>query len=98
MKKISVSTDAGLPDNGEFPAAIQVRTGDGPLLIERRDVPPGGSSRPLSSADVHAKFRSCSQLCLEPGSADRVIEMVLGFEQLGDVRDFSEMLEARSPS
>ena len=93
MKKISVSISEDLPDNGEFPAEVRIQTADGATLTERRDVPPGGSTRPLSLADIEKKFRSCSQLALTSPAADLVVQAVENFESIDNLCDLCEMLE-----
>ena len=96
MQKISVRIADDLPDNGEFPAEVRLQTSDGQWLVERREVPPGGSTRPLGAAQIEAKFRSCSQLVLDRAAADRVLQAVNRFEDLDDLDPLCEWLEGRA--
>src|SRR6202011_4037079 len=73
MKKISISISDDLPDNAEFPAAVAVTRTDGQQMTERCDVPPGGSSRPLSYADLVAKFEDCAETALSATDTARAI-------------------------
>src|SRR5690606_1699818 len=90
---IEVADD--LPDNGEFPAELRVETRDGKVWAERRDVPPGGSSRPLGDGDIVAKFQSCAGVSLSAATAERVIGMVLDLENLDSAASLCELLEGR---
>ena len=93
MQKVSVRIADDLPDNGEFPAEVRIGASDGECLVERREVPPGGSTRPLGAAEIEAKFRSCSQLVLDRAAADRVVLAVDCFESLDDLGPLCELLE-----
>src|SRR5258707_9713306 len=85
MKKTSIRTSDDLPDNAEFPAAVIVTGADGTRHAERCDVPPGGSTRPLSHAELVAKFESCAETVLKPADIARVIAIVQSLEVLPDV-------------
>ena len=91
--RIDVQISAELPDNGEFPAELHIRTRDGQMLIERREVPPGGSSRRLSYEQLVEKLRSCANGILDNSTVDRVTHEVARLEELGGVRALCEMLE-----
>lgn len=93
MQKMSVRIAHDLPDNGEFPAEVRIQASDGEWLVERREVPPGGSTRPLGAAEIEAKFRSCSELVLDRAAADRVLQAVNRFEVLDDLAPLCELLE-----
>lgn len=98
MQKMSVRIAPDLPDNGEFPAEVRIQATDGKWLVERREVPPGGSTRPLGAAEIDAKFRSCSQLVLDGAAADRVMQAVNRLEALDDLAPLCELLEGRPQS
>jgi len=95
MRTIAIEVADDLPDNGEFPAELRVETRDGKVWAERRDVPPGGSSRPLADRDIVAKFRSCAGVSLPAATAERVIGMVLDLENLACAASLCELLEGR---
>lgn len=96
MKKITVQVSDNLPDNGEFPAEIFLQTVDGRTLQERREVPPGGSTRPLSYAAIVEKFRSCSQLVLDTRAAESVVDVLRSFESLDNVHNLCEILQGQA--
>jgi len=64
MDRIRVSISDDLPDNGEFPAEVRIMLSDGSTRVERRDVPRGGSTEPLSDEELEDKFRSCAGVAL----------------------------------
>lgn len=92
---IEVRTAEDLPDNNEFPAELRLELTDGKVLTERRDVPPGGSTRPLSQEDVLTKLRSCAVVALEPQATERVIDSVLGLDALTEIDSLCTDLEGR---
>ena len=93
MSKMSVGIANDLRDNGEFPAELRITTSLGETFVERRGVPPGGSTRPLCIAEIEGKFRSCSQLVLDEGSTSTVIAMVGELQSLESVGALCELLE-----
>jgi 2-methylcitrate dehydratase PrpD len=95
MQRIDIQISSELPESDEFPAEVRVTAADGRTWVERREVPPGGSARPLSEAAILAKFRSCAESRLEPAAIDRVIGIVRELEGLQDVRPLCETLEGR---
>jgi 2-methylcitrate dehydratase PrpD len=92
-RRIDVQISKKLPDNGEFPAELRITTTGGEELAERRDVPPGGSTRRLGDAEVIAKLRACAAERLEPATVERVIELVRGLERLESVAPLCEALQ-----
>jgi 2-methylcitrate dehydratase PrpD len=84
-----------LPDNNEFPAEVRLELASGEVLAERREVPPGGSSRPLTQDEVLAKLRSCAAVALEPAATDRIIDRVQRLEQLAEIESLCTDLEGR---
>jgi 2-methylcitrate dehydratase PrpD len=98
MKKIVICVGDDLPDNAEFPAQLELRTLGGRIFKQRREVPPGGSTRPLSSGQIEAKFRSCSERVLDGRQAGWVIEAVNRLESISNVGQLCEILEGRVPA
>jgi 2-methylcitrate dehydratase PrpD len=90
---IDVRTAQDLPDNNEFPAEVRVELADSEILAERREVPPGGSTRPLTQDDVLAKLRSCAAVALEPTATERVIDKVQRLEALQEIDSLCTDLE-----
>jgi 2-methylcitrate dehydratase PrpD len=92
-RRIDVQISRKLPDNGEFPAELRITTTAGEELVERRDVPPGGSTRPLGEDQVIAKLRACAAERLGAPSIERVIELVRGLEHLESVAPLCTALQ-----
>jgi 2-methylcitrate dehydratase PrpD len=95
MHRISVRISRDLPDNGEFPAELQVRLSDGSTRVERRDVPRGGSTVPLSDQELEEKFHSCGGVALDASALARVAELVSRLDRLHDVNELAAMLEGK---
>lgn len=74
-------------------AQVEIATVDGEKHVERCEIPPGGSSRPMSDTQVAAKFRTCAAVALEPAAAERVLSMIDELETLATVADLCELLE-----
>jgi len=96
MDRISVRISHDLPDNGEFPAAVQVRLSDGSTKVERRDVPRGGSTAPLNDRELEEKFRSCAGVALELSAIARIPELVSRLDRLNAINELAAMLEGNS--
>ncbi len=93
MQRIDIEISETLPQSDEFPAEVRITSTDGSIRVERREVPPGGSLRPLSEADIVAKLRSCAESRLAPEAIEQVIRMVREIDRLPDLRALCETLE-----
>jgi 2-methylcitrate dehydratase PrpD len=97
MQAFEIRIDDGLPDNGEFPAAVDVRMRDGRTVTERRDVPPGGSGRRLGETEIHAKFRACAAGVLDGAARDEALDALARLDVLTDVCPLARLLEGNGP-
>jgi 2-methylcitrate dehydratase PrpD len=93
MTRISIHIGEDLPDSDEFPAEVRIATSDGLSDAERRDVPSGGSSRPLTDEELRMKFADCARAVFGEEPVDDAMERALGIDGLADVRDLCERLE-----
>ena len=59
----------------------------------RSDVPPGGSTRPLTDAELVGKLRDCAAGALAPAVIDEVIGLVQSLDTLPDVTALCNALE-----
>lgn len=84
-RRIDVRISSDLPDCDEFPAELQIELDDGAVLVERREVPQGGVSLPLTQAQIIAKLRICAEVALQSPAVDRIIEQVDRLESLRDL-------------
>jgi 2-methylcitrate dehydratase PrpD len=95
MDRISVSISDDLPDNGEFPAEMRIMLSDGSTRVERRDMPRGGSTEPLSDEELEEKFRSCARVALDQSAIARIRELVSRLDRLDDMNELAGMLEGK---
>jgi len=93
--RVHVTISQNLPDNGEFPAELRIETTDGALLTHRSEVPPGGSSRPLSEAQLIEKMHDCATDVLASEVIEQVVERIRALDTLADVAEICELLEGR---
>jgi 2-methylcitrate dehydratase PrpD len=99
MSRIRVAISDTLPDSAEFPAELRIVTRQGHTLVHRAEVPPGGSTRPTSDAEIEAKLRDCAAEVLPAATIERVLRAVSALDTLQDVRELCGDLEGeRSPS
>lgn len=64
--------------------------------IRYRDSPLGHPDRPLSDAQLHAKFRECGKNAIrppDPARMETIIATVMSLETLQDVASLSELLQ-----
>ncbi len=95
-RRIDVRISADLPDNNEFPAEVDIELEDGTSLSERRDVPQGGATMPLTQDQVEAKLRSCAEIALQPSTIEWLIEKLQRLESLREVESLCVGLEGDS--
>lgn len=93
MTLIKIRQSDELPDNGLFPAAVEVRLADGESARARCDIPPGAPANPMSDADADQKYRSCASVVLDAPEIERTRAMILGLDRLGDIGDLCSALE-----
>ena len=84
-----------MPDNGEFPAEVRVTLSNGSVERVRRDVPRGGSSLPLSQAELQSKYRDCASSVLEAAQVERVPALVDRLEFLRNVEELARAMEGQ---
>jgi 2-methylcitrate dehydratase PrpD len=94
-RRIDIRVSADLPDNNEFPAEVRVELTDGTVLVERREIPPGGTGRPLTQDQVVAKLRDCAAIALEPAAVQRIIDNVLRLDTLAEIGPLCIDLEGK---
>ena len=75
-----------------YSGALIVTTRDGRVLEAREDMNRGAPERPLSEAEIIAKFTDSAERVFAPAKAARIIETVLAIEQLDDVTTLTDRL------
>ena len=93
MALIEIRQADDLPDNGLFPAAVEVRLADGHSDTVRCDIPPGAPAMPMSEAEADRKYRSCASVVLDGAAIERTRAMILGIDRLADVGELCVALE-----
>jgi 2-methylcitrate dehydratase PrpD len=93
MAMIEIRQADDLPDNGLFPAAVEVRLTDGHSARVRCDIPPGAPAMALSEAESDRKYRGCASVVLDPPAIERTRALILGIDRLADVGELCVALE-----
>jgi len=93
MDRMEIEAAKDLPDNGLFPAEVQLVLDDGATLGERREVPPGAPQRPFTQAQADQKFRSCAKGVLSEREMSRVAGMIDDLDKLPVIAILCEALE-----
>lgn len=93
MTLIEVRQADDLPDNGLFPAEVEVRLADGESARVRCEIPPGAPANPMSEADADQKYRSCAAVVLDAAAIERTRTMILRIDHLADVGELCSALE-----
>jgi 2-methylcitrate dehydratase PrpD len=68
----------GQPSYEHAYATLDVTLGDGSVVRERCDVPRGAAGRPLSDAELEAKFRDCLAFAESDWNADALLDRLHG--------------------
>ena len=93
MPLIEIRQADDLPDNGLFPAEVEVRLAHGESACVRCDVPPGAPAMPMSESEADEKYRSCAAVVLDAPAIERTRVMILGIDGLADVGELCVALE-----
>lgn len=73
-------------------AEVHVRTATGREFTARVDVPRGDPRRPLTQAELAAKFRQCAGIVLAPERVDEALNILQHIEELTDMREIGRVL------
>lgn len=96
MELVEIEAAKDLPDNGLFPAEVQLVLDDGSTLNERRDVPPGAPQRPFTQAQADEKLRNCALGVLSESQTRRVADTIATLDQVPYIATLCEALEGRA--
>lgn len=91
MRRVSVEFDEAIDARGydRMRSVIEVRLADGSQLSTEADTYPGGPEAPLTRDELHAKFRECAGLVLEPDGVERILHQVEGIDEVPRVADLA---------
>jgi 2-methylcitrate dehydratase PrpD len=93
MGLIEIIEGRDLPDNGLFPATVEVWLSDGHHARVRCDIPPGAPANPMSEVEIDQKYRSCAGVVLDPAAIERTRAMILDIDRLAEVGELCSVLE-----
>ncbi|MHA6344281.1 MmgE/PrpD family protein [Roseivivax sp. CAU 1761] len=86
--------------NSRFPkyysGEVVIRTTDGRELRHREDINRGASDRPLSAADITAKFTENACMSWTPARAERLREAVLGLDTADHLAPLERLLAGQA--
>jgi 2-methylcitrate dehydratase PrpD len=85
-RKVSVAPDAGLK---KIQARITITLNDGRSVSKFVENALGTLARPMSDADLEAKFRSLTEGVLSPAQADQLIKLCWSAADLGDAAEIA---------
>lgn len=76
-----------------YSGEVIIETSDGREFRHREQVNRGAAERPLSAADIEAKFRDNMALATGPNTTDRVLNAVMTVDEFKDMPSFAEILQ-----
>lgn len=85
-KKVTYAIDAETTFPRHYSGAVEVVTMDGRTYSDREDVNKGSAERPLSEAQIEAKFMDNACRVLPKARAEALMAALLSLESLDDVR------------
>jgi 2-methylcitrate dehydratase PrpD len=75
-----------------YSGAVVITTRDGRVLEAREDINRGAPERPLSEAQIVAKFTDAAERVFAPDKAARLADMLLSIDTFGDVAELTQHL------
>lgn len=71
---------------------VEIHTKDGRVLADSVSQPRGGPLDPLSWEELREKYDDCASRALEPDAVQRSADMIVGLDDLADVRELTAQL------
>jgi len=88
-EKVKTEIDPKVEGTG---VAVEVKTVDGRTFTDRRPVPRGDPTDPLSRAEIEGKLRTAAEGFMSADRVNRIAATVGALEKLGDVRELLALL------
>lgn len=85
-KKVTYAIDAETTFPRHYSGAVEIVTMDGRTYSDREDVNKGSAEKPLSQAEIEAKFMDNACRVLSRPRAEALMAALLGLEALDDIR------------
>jgi 2-methylcitrate dehydratase PrpD len=96
MDRVFCETDPDATFPRHYGATLRVSLRDGRVLVQREPVNRGHAERPLSNADIQAKYRDNAALHFGAARAEQLRDAILQLPSLPDLRQLERLL-AREP-
>ena len=96
-RKVEVVQDPEITALGSkfrYKVLVDVYLNDGSVHSETREAPRGSENSFATTADIVDKFRKLSRSVLSSAQQQRLIDAMLGLEQLADARELARLLTA----
>ena len=91
-RRVGYAADPNSPFPRTYSGELVVHTTDGRTLRQREEINRGATERPLSNADIVAKYEGNAALAFSPETMARVQEAVLGLESAPSATVFAAVL------
>lgn len=93
-EKISMALDPSLVETaaGSRPAKVTVKLSDGRVLSQQLDFARGTPKKPMTEAELRAKFITCAARVLTSEQIQRTADLIEGLEGLEDIGELCELL------
>ncbi len=91
-KKISYVPDETSRFPSDYSGALQVRTHDGRTLEAREPINRGSRTRPLTDAEVSAKFMDNASRAIEALRAERILDCIMALDEASDLTELDNLL------
>ena len=93
MQRVRVTADGAMAQGeGRFGIELRTSLANGRVLVESLDMPRGHPGRPLSDAELGAKFIDCAAPVLGDAQAARALAAVRALERLDGISALVELL------
>lgn len=96
MDKVEYAIDAQTTFPRHYTGEVVVTLDDGRVLRNRVAINRGNPDRPLSNAEIEAKYFENCALTLDQGTAARIRDAILGVEAIADARELETLLAAEA--
>ena len=91
-EKIEYAIDAESNFPRHYSGGVEITTLDGRELRRREDVNLGSSERPMTSAQIEAKFLDNARLIVPPARAEAIRDAILDIDRLASVSHLTDQL------
>ncbi len=96
MRRVDTVFDQEIENQGfrQMRSIVEMELEDGRTLTQASGPYRGGPDRPFTREELREKFMECGSLVLPHERLDSILSRIDSIEQIGDVRDFTALLNA----